>query len=116
MFERIKGYLDSSGAGDWAIAFAVIVTALLSFAFGRLSALEEARPAVSVGTAEMRGSTTPVIVPGGGVLASKNGTVYYFPWCAAALRIGIAQQVWFDDKAAAERAGYRAAKNCKGLE
>lgn len=56
-------------------------------------------------------TTTP-----GQYVASKTGTVYYFPWCGGARRITEEKKIWFATKDAAVKAGYRPAKNCKGLE
>jgi len=56
--------------------------------------------------------TTPV---DGIVVASKTGEVYYLPTCTAAKRITPEKLVSFTSRAEAEAAGYRAAKNCKGL-
>ena len=68
---------------------------------GRAVVQEEA---VSVAT-----STT------GKVVASKNGTKYYLPGCTGADRISEANKVWFSSDAAAIKAGYTLAANCKGL-
>ena len=48
-------------------------------------------------------------------VASKNGTKYYPPDCAGADRISDANKVWFISGAAAMKAGYEPAANCKGL-
>lgn len=51
----------------------------------------------------------------GEVVASKNGTKYYLPDCAAAGRISATNKIWFVSAAAAIEAGYEPAANCKGL-
>jgi hypothetical protein len=51
----------------------------------------------------------------GRVVASKNGTKYYLPDCAGASRIPDANKVWFVSGAAAMKAGYEPAANCKGI-
>lgn len=51
----------------------------------------------------------------GKVVASKNGTKYYPPDCAAASRISDANKIWFASASAALDAGYEPAANCKGL-
>ena len=53
---------------------------------------------------------------GGTVVASKNGTKYYWPWCSGANRIKASNQVSFISIAAARAAGYTPASNCKGLQ
>jgi hypothetical protein len=91
-----------------------MLVALASFGLGRLSALEDARPAVSIGSAPI--ATSPrAIALGGQFVASRTGTVYYYPWCSGAEHIDPQRQVWFVSEKAAQAAGYRPAKNCKGL-
>lgn len=93
----------------------VFLTSFSAFGLGRLSALEAAKTPVSITQAPQL--TQPQgMYPGGQYLASDTGTVYYFPWCAAAEGIPPAKQVWFATEAAAKAAGYAPAKNCKGLQ
>jgi hypothetical protein len=49
------------------------------------------------------------------VVASKNGTKYYLPWCGSAARILDKNKVFFASALEAERAGFAKATNCKGL-
>lgn len=92
----------------------VVLVGVGSFGLGRLSALQEARPAIAIGMAPR--SAQPRAMPlGGQFVAARTGTVYYFPWCSGALKIAPANQVWFGTEKAAQQAGHRAAKNCKGL-
>lgn len=51
----------------------------------------------------------------GSVVASKNGTKYYLPWCSGADRINESNKVWFNSINAARTAGYTPAANCTGL-
>ena len=58
----------------------------------------------------------PASIPAGGeVVASKNGTKYFLPWCGGASQIKDENKIWFSTKEAAEAAGYAPAANCKGL-
>ncbi len=50
------------------------------------------------------------------VVASKTGKKYHFPWCSGAKRISTSSKIVFKDAAAAKKAGYEPAANCKGLE
>ena len=52
--------------------------------------------------------------PGGRLVASKNGTKYYFPWCAS--NIAEKNKVWFNSEAEARARGLQPAGNCKGLK
>lgn len=51
----------------------------------------------------------------GNYVASKTGSKYYLPSCAAAKRIKDENKVWFATKELAAAAGYQPATNCKGL-
>ncbi len=108
------------------------LVALSSFAFGRLSGMEEGRVPVritfpgaatsSLATAGISLTQTPPIpkpdVTGatkGQYVASKSGTKYHLPWCSGAKRISEENKIWFASKAEAEKAGYTPAANCKGI-
>jgi hypothetical protein len=102
------------GAGEYGLFLLITLAILTSFGLGRLSALVEARPLI-----EVRAATAGVgeaIAPGGLYVASRSGSVYYFPWCSGAAQIAPQNERWFQSIEAAKRAGYRPAKNCKGLE
>ncbi len=104
----------AAGLGEWGVAAVVVLVGLISFGLGRLSVLEETRPLVSVGQAPI--ATKPrAMALGGQFVASRTGTVYYFPWCGGAQQIAPEKQVWFASENAAQKAGFRAAKNCRGL-
>lgn len=49
------------------------------------------------------------------IIASKNGSVYHYIWCPGAKQIKEENKIYFNSKQEAEKAGYRAAKNCEGL-
>lgn len=108
----------------------VIIVAFASFGLGRLSKLEENRMPVTIEYPEEALGTVTVsqvenipeapdqkasVVSSGSVMASKNGTKYYLPWCAGVSRINKANLVTFVSKEEAEKAGYSPAGNCKGL-
>lgn len=52
----------------------------------------------------------------GGIVASKTGSKYHFPWCAGAQSIRPENKIWFANTEEARAAGYAPASNCKGLE
>jgi len=110
---KIKGVLDQ-GLGEWGIFAIVVLVGLISFGLGRLSALEEAKPPISVQMAPPLDSPQGTYM-GGLIIASKSGNSYYFPWCSGAEKIAAANKVWFDSETEAKAAGYAPAKNCKGL-
>jgi hypothetical protein len=100
--------------GEWGLILVVFLVACASFGLGRLSAMEAAKPAVSVGQAPLEGEPRGMAI-GGLVVASRNGSVYHFPWCSGANQISAANKVWFASEQAAKDAGYTPSKSCKGL-
>ena len=110
---KIKG-LAADMVHEWGLIIVVFLVAVASFGLGRLSALEEARPPVSITQAPMA-ANQQAIAPGGLLVAARSGSVYYYPWCTGAAKILQQNQRWFQSEEAARKAGYAPAKNCKGL-
>lgn len=110
---RCKGLLDIL-LGEWGVFALILLSILVAFTLGRLSVLVEAKPLIEVHEPSQEGRVTTML--GGQFVAALGGTVYYFPWCGGADKIATKNQRWFASEAAAKAAGYRAAKNCKGLE
>jgi hypothetical protein len=110
---RCKAILEE-GIGQWGLLFLVFLVAMAAFGLGRLSALESPLPPVSI-TQAPRAATILSLSPGGYVVASRTGSVYYLPWCSGAQKISSDKQVWFSSEAAAQKAGYTPSKSCKGL-
>lgn len=110
---KIKNWTEDV-LGEWGIALIVLLVGISSFGLGRLSALENVQKPVSIIEAAST-STIPALPLGGEFVASRTGTVYYYPWCSGAAKILPQNQVWFASESAAQKAGYRAAKGCKGL-
>lgn len=50
-----------------------------------------------------------------GVVASKSGTTFYYPWCSGRNRIKAENERWFSGPAEALKYGLKPAKNCLGL-
>ena len=116
------------------LSLVIILVGLSSFALGRLSALESRNSsqsgirlvgegdagAIGASGAAGEGMTSGASAAGaavaGGVVASKSGTKYHFPWCAGAQSIKESNKVWFASTAQARAAGYEPASNCKGLQ
>lgn len=111
---KIKLWLDGN-ADAWGLPLLIVVVGLASFGLGRFSAFEDTRPVIAIHQAPIATSTVPLRM-GGYVVASDTGTVYYLPWCAGAQKVALTKQRWFQTEKAAQAAGYRAAKNCKGLQ
>jgi hypothetical protein len=50
------------------------------------------------------------------IVASKNGTRYYFLWCSGVSRIKSDNLVYFETVEEAQKTGLKPAQNCPGLE
>lgn len=111
---KIKREADSLLA-EWGIFALIILATLGSFGLGRLSALEARKPLITVSEASQT-ALVGSLTQGGMVVGSRNGQTYSYPWCAGASQIAPANQRVFASADAAKKAGYRPAKNCKGLE
>jgi len=115
---------------DTFIVLAIILIGLAGFGLGKLSALEKGRESVTIKKANFTAvtSTTTTInsvsasamIAGesakGMLVASKNGTKYYFPWCSGVSKINENNKVWFDSYESAQKAGLSAAANCPNLK
>lgn len=110
---KIKNILADL-VGEWGLIGIVFLVGLASFGLGRLSALEEAKPVVSVQEAPQEAKAKGM-APGGLIVASRKGSAYHYPWCAGAQTMAETNKVWFPSEAGAKAAGYSPAKNCKGL-
>lgn len=97
------------------IPLAVILVGLASFGLGRLSMIEEMRPEIMLQNAAAAEAIQPIAL-GGLIVASRSGSTYHYPWCAGAQQIAEQNKRWFKSEEEARKAGYKAAKNCKGLE
>ena len=119
-FKKVKEWCKENHK-DLFIAGIIFCTGLSSFGLGRLSVdLKPNSPLVvtdSAANPPMDQHTVPnaSIRTDKRVAASRNGTAYYFPWCAGLLRIKEENKVWFPTKEAAEIAGLTLAGNCRGL-
>ncbi len=118
----------------------VVLVGLSAFGLGRLSVIDESREPIvieeeaPISAAEIGAETQTASVvssavnsqmsivksslspSSGKVVASKNGTKYYFPWCGGITKIANANKVWFASEAEAKAKGYAPAGNCKGLK
>lgn len=115
-----KYWLEIKAFGEelmrqWGMVAVVALVGIGSFGLGRLSVLYASKPPIEIYAAAEAAAPKGLYL-GGQFIASKTGSVYYFPWCGGALAIPASEQVWFNSAAAAEKAGYTAAKNCKGME
>lgn len=113
MWAKVKWWLEI-GLAEWGIIMVLFLTAFGSFGLGHLSIAEEGRPAVAVSIAPEAEIPRGMHV-GGLILASKNGSVYHYPWCPGGSQIKLENQIWFASEEAAKKAGLSPSKNCEGL-
>lgn len=106
--------IAEEGIGQFGLLLVLFLAVLTSFGLGRVSALEDAKPPVSVQNAPQAANVL-ALAPGGFVVASRTGSVYYLPWCSGAQKIVESNEVWFGSEVAAQKAGYAPSKSCKGL-
>ncbi len=112
-------------------ALLIVLVGFGAFGLGRLSRLEEGREPIRItqrissqsasavgsvtgGRTEVDNSPEVSVPAGGKVIASRNGTKYYFPWCSS--NIAEKNKIWFNSEAEARAKGYQPAANCKGLK
>lgn len=109
------------------LAAVIILVAIISFGLGRLSKIREEKTPITIENIKadaVSTSSTININANKAVtnkndkifVASKNGKKYYYAWCESAKIIKEQNRVWFSTQAAAEKAGYEPASNCKGLQ
>lgn len=126
--EKVKG-LTVTGKGEfvksekplfWAIV--IILTASLSFGFGRLSKIEEVREPIKIEKAMVADNMAAIgtvseeqgnEAPEKPIVASKRGKKYHYIWCSGAKTIKEENKIFFATEAEAERAGYALAANCR---
>src|SRR3989344_907619 len=114
LWQKIKNWSEDA-IGEWGLIAIVLLLGLASFGLGRLSALEQAKPVVSIKESVIEGEPRAMHV-GGLLVASRRGSAYHYPWCPGAATIAESNKIWYSIEDAALRAGYAPAKNCKGLE
>ena len=110
---------------DLYISAVIFLIGLIGFGLGRLSAIvpqkapltvhEEQEPvALPASSSEKeRGSACEAgtcSTPETAIVASKNGSAYYFPWCSNSIKEE--NEIFFASEDEAKSAGYRLARNC----
>lgn len=134
---KIKGQFLTVITPEVYTVLIIVLVGFGSFGLGRLSAREEEKTPIRIlppqgnnasssdalsasaalageGSAQPKTSAAPRPSSGGLIVASKNGSKYYFPWCAGARRIGEANKTWFSSEQEAQTAGLTLAAGCRG--
>ena len=135
-FKAINADFLEVSADKYYTAAIILLVGFSSFGLGRLSTVSEGGEPViiekndqslstkvetnpipgSVQSASVAQSIPAVLPSGGKLVASKNGTKYYFPWCGGVSKIAETNKVWFNSVDEARAKGYEPAANCKGLK
>jgi hypothetical protein len=95
--------------------FVLLLCLVFSYDVGYIEATIAQKPPlfvqkqVSLETLEMGSSA------GSGVVASKSGTTFYYPWCSGRNRIKPENERWFGSPGEALKYGLKPAQNCLGL-
>lgn len=123
----VNKFRDLKASNEIFIALLIVLIGFLGFGLGRLSKIEQNRPPITIEMPENAGSALAnsasvsntknvSVLPEGSVVASKNGTKYYFPWCSGASRISEANKVVYKTIDLARAKGLTPASNCAGLK
>ena len=118
--EKIKSY--GLKKDELIISIIILLSVFGGFGLGRLSVMEEEKPPIGIEAIPLNGSalTATAVQPretkSGLYVASKTGRTYHYPWCSGAQRIKEENRIYFNSASAARGAGYKPAKNCKGLK
>lgn len=136
LMEKIKGFAHLKTVNirpiqdDLFLGLIIIFVAFGAFGLGRLSKIQESKTPVHIESAIMAptesvttkstgnnqdASVGNAASNGGDLVGSKNGTKYYYSWCAGVTKINPENIIHFSSKSEAEARGYTPAKNCSGL-
>ncbi len=109
----------------WALI--LIFVAISSFGLGRLSSERNQRTPIILGSFKIENpqvidaKISNILVAPASIkveeiiVASKNGKSYYLTSCASAKKISAENKITFASRELAEKAGYKPAQTCKGL-
>lgn len=117
--QKIKVFGKLFENKDFFTALIIILISFLSFGLGRISEIQKIKTPVrientenSIKASDLRGTINKL---NGVYVASRYGKTYHFLWCPGADRIKKENKILFESKSEAEKAGYKPAKNCRGL-
>ncbi len=126
--QKCKLFFRFLERSDIYTALILVLVGFGGFGLGRLSLTEESRipPQIRYNFAGVGETFTvspdssldpsPYSLNPSPLVASKNGTKYYYPWCGGVSRISPANLVSFPSEEDAKAKGYTPASNCKGLK
>lgn len=139
-YKKIKSYFLENEK-DVFIASIIIIISLISFGLGRLYQIEASKEPLRIewydldndqidttpiflkesfmmgeSTAKTNFSTNQSTTEQTGLVASRNGSRYHYPWCPSAKSIKAENLITFNSIQEARTAGYTPAANCPGLD
>ncbi|MFA6552472.1 MAG: hypothetical protein WCT19_03145 [Candidatus Paceibacterota bacterium] len=122
----LSDFAKKSKSKEVLAVLTIVLAGFGGFGLGRLSVTEGNRQPVAITYPDTENTAKTASVANslpntnsqtaGQLVASKNGTKYYFPWCSGVEKILEANKVWFDSEEKARAKGYTPAANCKGLK
>ncbi len=128
ILEKIKALTLKAGFEGVIMIFIIILVGLAGFGLGKLSSIGECKPII-IQQAPLQGEITPISKADSknlagseslnsgenlnSIIASKNGTKYYFSWCSGVGRIQDQNRVYFNSEKEAVDAGFSKASGCQ---
>ena len=120
--QKIKRNVQNPTNSSLFLIFTLIFASFTSFTFGYLEGkttsqetiqIEYPYPSTKLGDETVETQQNFTVQEG--VVVSKNGSKYHYPWCSGAQRIKEENKIIFENKEEAEKSGYEPASNCPGL-
>ena len=106
--QKIKSWIEL-----FYMLILILVIGSILWGLERIYALEQVSVPIKI---EYGASSQRATLWEGGVIGSKSGKKYYFPWCGTVSRIKPENQVHFASITEARKAGFIPGGNCKGLK
>jgi len=95
------------------IVFSVMISvSLIAFSLGYLSGLQQIQRPVSI----TKNAHNDTVTSREYIVASRHSSTYHYQWCPGAQQISTENILTFNSHKEAQDAGYKPAKNCKGIK
>lgn len=121
LWEKIKVWSEKEEMYHILMVFIVILVGLAGFGLGKLSRNEDLPVRIEYakqGSVSEKATSAPMVETApldqsGTIVASKNGTKYYFSNCRGVGNIKEENKIFFQSESEATAAGYSKASGCK---
>ena len=116
MLSQIKKFVNKREP-EIVLTLGIVLTALISFGFGRLSVSSIENKPIVIETPPLTASIQQSFTKNeketaeGKFMGSVNGGKYHWPDCSHAKRISSENQIWFSSEKEAQAAGYEQCGN-----